>query len=168
MIQTQAPATPKQLWFLHCLTKQNTKDWQITMKEASDLITIAKANKLQGINAIIEAPTSTKRLSQPADPIISISGVTDIATVPVMVQGITLQQSHYLSMAPAVKGLPDKDLPGYGVTNMVYVKRNFLFVYIDTTWRDWSINYANKLRNPDYQREIESQGYKQIADVTMN
>lgn len=32
---------------------------------------------------------------------------------------------------------------------------------------DWLINYANKLRNPNYQREIESQGIevRQLCEV---
>lgn len=35
-------ATKKQLWALHCITKQNTTNWKITLKEASELIGKAK------------------------------------------------------------------------------------------------------------------------------
>lgn len=34
----EAPATRKQLWLLHILTKEDTRAWQLTMQEASDKI----------------------------------------------------------------------------------------------------------------------------------
>ena len=40
----EAPATSKQLWLLHILTKQNTQDWKLTMQEASDKIEELKGN----------------------------------------------------------------------------------------------------------------------------
>ena len=39
-----APATNKQLWLLHLLTKQDTRDWKLTMQEASDKINELKGN----------------------------------------------------------------------------------------------------------------------------
>lgn len=33
-----ATATRKQLWLLHTLVKQDTRDWKLTMQEASDKI----------------------------------------------------------------------------------------------------------------------------------
>ena len=39
-----APATSKQLYYLHLLTKQDTRDWKLTMEEASDKISELKGN----------------------------------------------------------------------------------------------------------------------------
>ena len=140
----------------------------------------------------IEAATApAKELAAGPDPVTTIAEYTEIvndnssviefteiakdgemSVVPVTFRDstgneVTVKQSYYHGLAPRVEGLPDRPLPSYGMTNMAYIKRNFLFVYIDRTWRDWSINYANKLRNPDYQREIAAQGYeiKQLQEV---
>ena len=40
----EAPATSKQLWLLHILTKQDTRSWQLTMREASKKIEELKGN----------------------------------------------------------------------------------------------------------------------------
>lgn len=43
-----APATKKQLWLLHLLTKEDTRDWKLTMQEASDKINELKpGNKVK-------------------------------------------------------------------------------------------------------------------------
>jgi len=39
-----APASRKQLWLLHILTKEDTREWKLTMQEASDKITELKGN----------------------------------------------------------------------------------------------------------------------------
>lgn len=39
-----APATKKQLWLLHILTKQDTRGWNLTMQQASDKINQLKGN----------------------------------------------------------------------------------------------------------------------------
>lgn len=38
---TDEPATPKQLWALHCITRQDTRAWAITKAKASELIDLA-------------------------------------------------------------------------------------------------------------------------------
>lgn len=38
------PATKKQLWLLHILTKEDTRDWRFTMQQASDKIQELKQN----------------------------------------------------------------------------------------------------------------------------
>jgi hypothetical protein len=178
--KTEARATTRQLWFLHLLTKQDTRDWLISMKEASDMITVLKAKKIESKQRIeIPASAPVKELNAGPDPDVIVAEYTElvnddnaITTMPVTFhyQGreVTVNQSHYLGLATQVKELDGKELPkGYGVTNMPYLRRNFMFIYIDTSWRDWSIWYANKLRNPDYQREIESQGIevRQLCEV---
>lgn len=40
----EAPASSKQLWLLHILTKQDTRNWQLTMQQASDKIEELKGN----------------------------------------------------------------------------------------------------------------------------
>lgn len=40
----EAPATSRQLWLLHILTKQDTRDWDLTMQQASDKIAELKSN----------------------------------------------------------------------------------------------------------------------------
>jgi hypothetical protein len=174
----QIPATTKQLWYLHILTKQDTRDWKLTAKGASDMINALKKADVK-IKRIETATDPAKELSVGPDPITTIAEYHEIVnddpaieTMPVTFRDstgneVTVNQSHYLGLAVKVAGLPDKDLPGYGMTNMAYIKRNFMFVYIDRTWRDWSISYANKLRNPDYQLEIAAQGYeiKQLSEV---
>jgi len=51
------PATPKQLWALHCITKLDTRDWMLTKREASVLIGKAKkgSNILQYVGQIERA-----------------------------------------------------------------------------------------------------------------
>jgi hypothetical protein len=44
---TEARATAKQLWYLHILTRQDTREWLISMKEASDMITVLKGQKIE-------------------------------------------------------------------------------------------------------------------------
>ena len=39
-----APATSKQLYYLHLLTKQDTRDWKLTIEEASTKINELKGN----------------------------------------------------------------------------------------------------------------------------
>jgi hypothetical protein len=174
---TEAKATAKQLWYLHILTKQDTREWLISMKEASDMITVLKGKQIEAKGISIPASAPIKELNAGANPITIISDVaepvnTAIATMPVTLRDstgheITVNQSHFMAVATYIKELDGDKVPGYGVTNMPYVRRNFMFVYIDTTWRDWSINYASKLRNPNYQREIESQGIevRQLCEV---
>ena len=175
---TESKATAKQLWYLHILTKQDTREWSISMKEASDMITVLRAKQIEKKGISIPASAPIKELNAGANPITIISDVTEpvntaITTMPVILRDstgheVTVQQSHCLGMATQIKQLEGNELPkGYGVTNMPYIRRNFMFIYIDNSWRDWSIWYANKLRNPDYQREIESQGIeiRQLCEV---
>ena len=48
VIELEGQATKKQLWALHCITKQDTRNWKITKKEASELISKAK----NGVNIV--------------------------------------------------------------------------------------------------------------------
>jgi hypothetical protein len=181
VVNTEARATARQLWYLHLLTRQDTREWIISMKEARDMITVLKVKKIEQRKRIgAPAAAPIKELSAGPDPEVIIGEYTElvndmepITTMPVTFhykdgREVTVNQAHYLSLATQIKQLEGNELPkGYGVTNMPYVRRNFMFVYIDTSWRDWSIWYANKLRNPDYQREIESQGIeiRQLCEV---
>ena len=56
-----APATSKQLYYLHLLTKQDTRDWKLTMKEASDKISELKGN---GNNKVSPIPQSKVKLTK--------------------------------------------------------------------------------------------------------
>ena len=47
-----ASATSKQLYYLHLLTKQDTRAWKLTMKEASDKISELKGNGGNGDNKV--------------------------------------------------------------------------------------------------------------------
>ena len=49
-----APATRKQLWLLHILAKEDTRDWRLTMQQASD-----KINELKQGNNSQHSPTNT-------------------------------------------------------------------------------------------------------------
>jgi len=40
-----ASASRKQLWLLHMLTKEDTRDWELTMQEASDKISEIKGSE---------------------------------------------------------------------------------------------------------------------------
>jgi hypothetical protein len=153
MIQTEVRATSRQLWYLPLLTKQDTREWLMTMKEASDMITVLKAKKIEAKQRIeIPASAPVKVLNAGPDPEYIIGEYTDlvndseaITTMPVTFQykdgrEVTVNQSHYLGLATQIKQLDGNQLPkGYGVTNMPYLRRNFFFIYIDTAWRDWSI-----------------------------
>jgi hypothetical protein len=45
MLNPNDPATPKQLWALHCITRQDTRQWNLTKSEASALISKSKAGE---------------------------------------------------------------------------------------------------------------------------
>lgn len=57
MLNPDEPATKKQLWALHCITKLDTRDWIMTKAEASNLIGRAKKgeNILQFVQQIEKA-----------------------------------------------------------------------------------------------------------------
>jgi hypothetical protein len=57
MLNPDEPATKRQLWALHCITKLDTRNWQLTKAEASNLIGRAKKgeNILQFVQQIEKA-----------------------------------------------------------------------------------------------------------------
>lgn len=58
MIRTpDAPATQKQLWYLHTLTGEDTTDWNITMQQASDKIDELTTKKNVVAQPVIEDET---------------------------------------------------------------------------------------------------------------
>jgi len=58
-----APATRKQLWLLHILTKEDTRDWQLTIEQASNKIGELKGNgKRPLVNPHATALTQDKQL----------------------------------------------------------------------------------------------------------
>jgi hypothetical protein len=176
MIQTEAPATAKQLWFLHLLTKQNTREWVMTMKEASDMITVLKAKKIEAKQRIeIPASAPVKVLNAGPDPDVIIGEYTEIVNTesleivaPYNTDNISMTLKGNLEQGLArLPGGADRQLVKYRANNIQYAYRNFIGVYIDNTWRNWIIDYAHKLRDPNYMREVESQGIeiRQLCEI---
>lgn len=62
-----APATSRQLWLLHILTKQDTRNLQLTMQQASDAIAQAK----QGGNGKSKTKANSRRHWQHSDFVIT-------------------------------------------------------------------------------------------------
>ena len=65
----EAPATSKQLWLLHILTKQDTRIWRLTMQEASD-----KINELKGNGHKPDTKHSTTKRHWGIDTFVQTSG----------------------------------------------------------------------------------------------
>ena len=59
-----APATSKQLYYLHLLTKQDTRAWKLTIKEASDKISELKGNGDNKVNPIPQSKVKPIPLRQ--------------------------------------------------------------------------------------------------------
>jgi len=174
MIQTEIRATSRQLWYLHILTQQDTREWLISAKEASDMITVLKAKKIeqkQRIGAPAAAPI--KELATGSDPNVIIGEYKEIVNevdsdlIPYADIKMTLKGNLEAGLATIPGTASERKLVKYTANNIQYAYRNFIGVYVDDTWRNWIIDYAHNLRDPNYMREVEAQGIeiRQLCEI---
>jgi len=167
------PATKKQLWYLHLLTGQDTRDMgNLTMAQVSMLIDIAKGEKAkQRLSTITDrialnpGPASSPNYNN--DPDVIIADFTEIPESDLSETSMTVYATGGLANRDAFK--PDRKLQSYRTGNVQYIAYNVFGIYIDHTWGRWCIDTARRMQNPDYQREIANQvlNVKQIAEINI-
>jgi hypothetical protein len=176
-----APATSKQLWLLHILTKQDTRTLKLTIREASERIESAKTKPKQTAPIDKRIKALDKRYHNLTGAGLDISGIKiiqafkdinkhgiDSVCISVKASGIFPQgkKPHILSTMPSYKDDEIIIRPLYGyIHNEPRVKvseyREWVkslplhyYQYSDPIPEDWKVKVEEIARNQDKELDI--------------